>query len=107
MTGMHRIEAERARQIEKEGFLPVQDDAHEDGKLGQAARAYAMEPVFENPLVDVRMFFFPKSWLARFKPSPRSRVRDLEKAGALYLAEAQRCQRAAQSCGLLIDQLDQ
>lgn len=100
-TGLKAIEAERVRQIEQECFLPEQDDQLRNGELAQAASAYAY-PEGDG----VSLFFqdlrggllFPTAFAASWwKPCqgdyPRSRMRELEKAGALIAAEWDRLAR--------------
>lgn len=89
MNGMDLIRAERARQISAEGYLPEHDDAHTRGELAQAAMCYrhagyaaAVDQSFV-PALDWP--WEPNQW----KPSA-SAVRNLVKAGALYLAESER-----------------
>lgn len=101
------IAAERARQIEKEGWSPEHDDNHSRGELARAAACYALQaaqrsdetPYEDRPgrrrwrrthLVIVR--FWPWGW-GWWKPVDRQR--DLEKAGALIAAELDRVIRAA------------
>ncbi|WCK12376.1 hypothetical protein G6L41_008850 [Agrobacterium tumefaciens] len=101
------ISAERARQIEKEGWSPEHDDNHSRGELARAAAYYALQaaqrsdetPYEDRPgrgrwrrthLAIVR--FWPWHW-GWWKPVDRQR--DLEKAGALIAAELDRVIRAA------------
>jgi predicted metal-binding protein len=73
---------ERMRQQREEGFGDERDDAYVRGELVRAAEAYRQH---KNGLWPWGM------WTLKF----RSRRRDLVKAGALYLAEADRLVRAA------------
>ena len=93
--GTERIEAERQRQIAVEGWTPAHDDTHTKGELFKAAHCYEWHSRTllmrgrncKNP---------PPGWpweIAAWKPS-NDPARTLEKAGALYLAEAARCLRA-------------
>lgn len=81
--------AERQRQISAEGWTPANDDGHEPGSLSEAAGCYAMQAYGSKQL--------PALWpwaIAWWKPSDDPR-RNLEKAGALILAEMERIDRAA------------
>lgn len=80
--------AERRRQVEAEGWTPEHDDGYRDGDLALAASSYACAAAnFDDAARD---FPWPQAW---WKPStPR---RNLEKAGALIIAEIERLDRAA------------
>lgn len=88
--------AERQRQISAEGWTPAHDDEHGDGSMGTAAACYALANV-----TSARPGALSPSYLAAwvgwgngwFKPG--SHRRNLEKAGALILAEIERIDRAA------------
>ncbi|MEV5054631.1 hypothetical protein MRBLRH13_000212 [Agrobacterium radiobacter] len=83
------IAAERARQIEKEGWAPEHDDKYTNGELLEAAACYALH---NGGDVDDAPGAWP--WSRDFW-KPTSRQRDLEKAGALIAAELDRVIRAA------------
>jgi hypothetical protein len=97
MTATHEalidIAAERRRQVEVEGWLPEDDDLHEDGRLARAAVCYAMSA--GRPFYTI--LSEPPSWwpfaITWWKPT--SRRRDLIKAAALIVAEIERLDRAA------------
>lgn len=101
---MQRIEAERQRQEEEEGFGPEHDDRHKDGELLMAARCYYAKANTGVPIGDE----IPAAWpWARQWWKPRSPVRDLERAGALVLAERARLSRVPggvdlSECGTLL-----
>jgi hypothetical protein len=85
--------AERQRQINAEGWTPEHDDVHQLGELSQAAACYASQAFGQYGLSK----FWP--WAAKWwKPSKDPR-RNLEKAGALILAEMERIDRAARKQG--------
>lgn len=95
--------AERKRQIDVEGWTPEHDDEHADGELVTAAATYALwcrttdeaEEAGSAARAQIRSWWpWDLSW---FKPT--SRKRNLEKAGALLIAEYERLQRAEQSNG--------
>ncbi|WP_198647642.1 Lar family restriction alleviation protein [Agrobacterium pusense] len=105
------IAAERRRQIEKEGWSPDHDDAHCDGSIALAAACYAMfAAVSDNARRSTQLpvsltndgqavegwaaFLSIWPWERHFW-KPTTRVRDLEKAGALIAAELDRVIRAA------------
>lgn len=82
MTGRTKIEAERKRQIHSEGWSLESDDGYVNRELMRAAHCYARNDPTGWP--------WDESW---WKPS-QERSRDYEKAGALYLAEKERLERA-------------
>ncbi len=117
--GLKAIAAERSRQIEQEGWTAHHDDAHGDGSIALAAACYAMfAAVSDNARGSTQLpgsltndgeeiegwaaFLSIWPWERRFW-KPTTRVRDLEKAGALIAAELDRLIRAAapakQECG--------
>lgn len=78
--GQQRVHAERTRQKEEERWTAAGDDRYVDGELARAATAYLTGTQGLWP------------WnLTYWKP--KSPQRNLEKAGALYLAEAERLER--------------
>lgn len=83
VTGMARITAERQRQVEREGFDAAHDAEHSSFELIDAAACYnsAPGPTAEQP----RRWPWDACWW-----KPRDRIRNLERAGALYLAAADR-----------------
>ncbi len=82
--------AERRRQIEQEGWTPINDDQHDEGEMAIAAACYAESAAgFHHPRTIPETWPWAQSW---WKPTtPR---RDLIKAGALILAEIERLDRA-------------
>lgn len=98
MTGKDLICAERARQINELNWSLEHDDGHRSGELMAAAhcyRAFAHKVAIE---FTEDLHFVPAGWPWEqrwWKPSLNP-VRNLIKAGALYLAEAERCERAEQ-----------
>jgi hypothetical protein len=76
------VVVERLRQIAGEGFSAAHDDAHQHGKLAQAATCYAIGG-------SDRHWPFDKSWFKR-----STYRRDLVKAAALIIAEIERLDRA-------------
>jgi hypothetical protein len=103
--GARIVFEERKRQIRSEGWTAEHDDGHLDGELSAAAGCYALTP-------EKRVLFTPSGgrggtrpvgwpWDASsWKPST-DRIRDLAKAGALYLAESDRLKRAGDDAGAL------
>lgn len=108
MTGTERIQAERQRQIEKEGWTPKHDDEHADGSLLFAAICYALpknrrgrkivreeapsEYTMQKEFIVPRLW--PESWSATWWKPSEDTMRNLEKAGALIAAEIDRLARA-------------
>lgn len=107
------IAEERARQISEEGWTPEHDDEHADGELATAAACYALpssqrqledaciEMDAARGLADPPMPYTVKTRVPRlwpwdpewWRPTPKKRVRELVKAGALIAAEIDRLQR--------------
>lgn len=92
-TGVSLIAIERTRQIEKEGWTSSHDGNHEDDELAKAAACYAipdrLREVNDGPLNKGVPLDWPwdEEW---WKPTPKNRVRELVKAGALIAAEIDR-----------------
>jgi hypothetical protein len=95
--------AERRRQQSVEGWTPEHDDEHEGGALASAAACYAhhaqwllrerkrgdQPPGITDPVV-YELWPFDEEWW-----KPKDARRDLERAGAMILAEMERIDRAA------------
>jgi len=81
--------AERARQVEGEGWSPEHDDEHDGGEIAQAAAAYCEHAVNQDANLPG---FWPwdEAWW-----KPRTPREDLVRAGALILAEIERIDRAS------------
>jgi len=111
--GARRIMRERRRQIQQEGWTEEHDDNRTNDELAWAAVCYAApERVFTlnkgvTPTDPVIAFHDP--WPQTFdpafdkrpgfkrKPSVRTRIRALEKAGALIAAEIDRLLRVKEA----------
>ena len=112
-TGVQRIADERARQIAKEGWTPEHDDNHTEGELAIVAALYATPiRLFAKERDDLRVVRFadpwPHSWdtewdkrLEQRDPrlTTKSRLRELEQAGALIAAEIDRLLRKIDTVG--------
>lgn len=112
-SGIELIAAERARQISVEGWTPEHDDEHDGAEMATAAACYALpgrqrqmekaciEMDAARGLADPPMPYginvrVPRIWPwdpEWWKPTPRNRIRELVKAGALIAAEIDRLQR--------------
>ena len=96
MSGVERIAAERARQVERFGATGEWDVNHDQDELARAAAAYALPAWFrDQPIfrVALRRFIWPDGYNGQrwdWSPSPDDRIRELEKAGALIAAEIDR-----------------
>jgi hypothetical protein len=92
VNGAERIAAERERQKLVEGYTQRHDLRHDQAQLAWAAVCYAApqtvytERTFSLPQTKALVEPWPSGWDRR----PSSRVRDLEKAGALIAAEIDR-----------------
>lgn len=97
MSVVEEIAAERQRQIEKEGWTPDHDKAHDRGELLAAARSYYNEATGGNEYTKTGK---PKTWPWEdvwWKPkTPRQ---DLIRAGALCMAETDRLRCKAERYG--------
>ena len=97
---MHMFLIERARQIQAEGCKPEHDDGYIHGELARAAATYAMPEEYRPTYIidrDLEGVVFPTFWPwgePSWKPTPNDRLREVVKAGALLLAEAERLIRA-------------
>ncbi|KGQ02379.1 hypothetical protein BBAD15_g12411 [Beauveria bassiana D1-5] len=90
------VMAERQRQISTEGWTPELDDRYTHGDMASAAACYANQGRYHFPEPGKPGPNWP--WDAEWwKPSTYRR--NLEKAGALILAEIERLDRAAQRQG--------
>lgn len=89
-TAVELIVKERERQIKDEGYDTQHDDMHSVGELAMAAASYAIPPMLRP--AETAPLIFP--WMGHaWKPTPRNRIRELTKAGALIVAEIERVQR--------------
>jgi hypothetical protein len=107
--GARRIMLERRRQIQQEGWSQEHDDTLVNGELAWAAVCYAAperiytlnqgitpkDPVisFQDPWPDNLDPAFDKRPSYKRTPALRTRIRSLEKAGALIAAEIDRLKR--------------
>ena len=98
MTGIEIIAAERTRQVAVEGYDERHDDDAKNGQLAAAAACYALLEWYRRAgIVNHENGSPPVMWPWRtvyWKPSPKDRIRELAKAGALIAAEIDRLQRA-------------
>ena len=93
LQAMEWIKSERQRQIQGEGWSAVHDDQHSDGELLRAAGAYIWHGT--NHPMTYQEGGLPMNWPWDAKWwKPKSRQRNLIRAGALCLAERDRCRRA-------------
>jgi hypothetical protein len=81
--------AERRRQIESENWAPEHDDKYHKGELLAAALCYMRAADITKPGIVPGSWPWPRAW---WKPGMERR--NLEKAGALILAEIERIDRA-------------
>jgi hypothetical protein len=109
-AGQQLIAVERLRQIESENWTPEHDDLHEAAALELAALCYrdACDEATSQPV----QWPWDSAWW-----KPKSRQRNLERAGALYQAAADVAERAGEyalrdslrehvnSCSILIDSI--
>jgi hypothetical protein len=92
---MMTLREERKRQIEKEGWTEVHDDQHKNGELSDAAGLYALSREGVT-IVGIKnnKLFDPWPWDFKWdKRKKHNRMRRLQIAGALIVAEMERLQR--------------
>lgn len=89
-TGIELITEERKRQIEVEGFTTQYDSKYAKDELAKAALCYVTPSEIRK--LDNSGDGTPENWPWKccWKPSPKNRVRELVKAGALIAAEIDR-----------------
>ncbi len=90
MSGIGLIAAERARQIDEEGWTPEHDRQHTGGELAQAAAYYCCR---SNDLARLNEHIWPPEWHSSWAKREGLHLpteRDLVKAGALIAAELDR-----------------
>lgn len=88
MTGIERIAAERKRQVEVEGWTAKHDLEHEPFDLAAAAGCYYYATNWDRLTSGASP---PPTWpWERSYFKPKDAIRNLERAGALYLAAADR-----------------
>jgi len=103
--GAELIARERDRQITEEHWTAEHDDKyHGGGELAIAAAAYALNAAFQGSchyhvLRTVDMLWGLAGW-GRWNWKPKSRVRDLNRAGALIAAELDRLMRQGEGMRL-------
>jgi hypothetical protein len=91
-TGVELIAEERKRQVEAEGWTADHDDQHDEEEMAIAAAIYALPDDYREYY---RKGVVPKTWPWEhewWKPSPKNRIKELIKAGALIAAEIDRLQ---------------
>lgn len=104
-TGIEMITAERRRQIDKEKWTAEHDDDHDFGELAEAAAIYALPKdsrfiEFHYIGMDFTVDLAKRLWPwdeDSYKPTPKNRIKELAKAGALIAAEIDRLKRLAHS----------
>jgi hypothetical protein len=86
-TGIDLIIEERKRQIEVEGYKPEHDCQYKNAELFKAACCYQAakraRAIWGNDYLPIDTWPWDIKW---WKPTPENRIRELEKAGALFLA---------------------
>ena len=96
-AAMQMIAVERQRQIAAEGWTPEHDDEHRDGEMFQAGMCYYLHAIGQSAS---QRDGIPLGWpwdRCWWKPKGEAgsmHSRDLERAGALLLAERERLLRA-------------
>lgn len=87
--GATLIAIERKRQVSSEKWSTSHDDGHDRDELARAAACYAMPARFRQTRRR-GLWAWAGGW---WKPTPKDRIRELVKAGALIAAEIDRLQR--------------
>ena len=109
-TGRELIEEERWRQQVKEGYTPEHDDGHDAGDLARAALCYDLigngSLGTSDANADQSSASLPPDWpWAKQWWKPKTRIRNLVRAGALYQAEIDRLTRCVSQVAQEIDAL--
>ena len=99
------FDSERNRQVSQEGWSREHDDLHDKGELARMAACYSVFAALSDKhreidtkhapyssLYAVIRRMWPTNWDWRWW-KPKSRIRDLVRAGALLVAEIERLQR--------------
>lgn len=90
---MRLIKEERKRQIEVEGYTPEHDDKwNSPHDLISGAYTYQMDPV-EREEYPFSWPWAMKHWKPTAKEGVKGRIRELVKAGALYMAAKEQLER--------------
>lgn len=96
-TALHMLAMERVHQTEDDEYDPEQDDVYHESQLARAAACYALPEsrrtytgLSDDRGVPTNWPWLPSYW----KPTPDDRLRELQKAGGLILAEMERILRA-------------
>jgi hypothetical protein len=104
LPGAQIVKDERDAHFTRENWTTAHDDDHDKGELADAAACYALDPADRKMIEAIipgstrlpeQVVQVPRLWpwsAEWWKPS-EDRIRDLAKAGALYLAEADRLKR--------------
>jgi len=92
-NGCSLIAKERERQIKELGYDVENDELYSKNELANAALCYALSPkdrgIEDNEGVTIDVAFWP--WKeSDFKPTPKNRIKELTKAGALIAAQIDR-----------------
>lgn len=93
MNGKELIAAERRRQVEQEGFDEYHDHIHGPDDLKKAAMCYTVADGTDAEIPPE--WPWDEQWW-----KPKSRQRNLERAGALYLAAADAAERRKDTLGI-------
>jgi len=99
IDGVDAIRLERQRQIDEEGWTPEHDDQHHKGQMAIAAACYAaytagLSIYKHEKYVNRVVFNDPWPWDPKWdKRRSGSKIRKLQKAGALIAAEIDRLKR--------------
>lgn len=86
-VGMNLIATERIRQQHVLGYDRAHDAAHDSEALSGAGAWYALDPRTRARLDVLGLGIWPEGWVFR---GNTSRIRELQKAGALIAAEIDR-----------------
>jgi hypothetical protein len=85
--GFDLILQERRRQIEVEGWTSDHDDNHESGEIGRAGACYETAALHDNPKISHTWPWATEWW------KPKDKLKNLTRAGALFLAESEKQKR--------------
>jgi len=87
-TGVELIAIERKRQIEELVYDYSNDELYSDEQLAKAGATYALRPGLVSVNYDENKKPFLWPWEKKYwKPTPKDRIKELTKAGALMAAQ--------------------
>ena len=94
---IERVYAERVRQVQDKGYSPRHDNEHDNQELTDAAIAYAFGGLKLKTSDPTQPLEITCDWLTDEQIRRKPRIRQLEIAAALIVAEIERLERASKT----------